>query len=88
MGGRVTVYNRRAAGGEPVGDLDVRHAPLVGADVGEHGVATIDELPLFALAAANARGDSVLRGAAELRAKETTALDAVVDGPARWCPHP
>jgi 3-phosphoshikimate 1-carboxyvinyltransferase len=81
MGARVTVYNRRHVGGEPVGDLEVRHAPLVGADVGGDGVATaIDELPLFALAAANARGDSVLRGAAELRAKETDRLDAVVDG--------
>jgi 3-phosphoshikimate 1-carboxyvinyltransferase len=81
MGGRVTVYNRRRVGGEPVGDLDVRHSLLVGADVGGDGVATaIDELPLFALAAANARGDSVLRGASELRAKETDRLDAVVDG--------
>ena len=81
MGGRVTVYNRRRVGGEPVGDLDVRHSPLVGADIGGESVATaIDELPLFALAAANARGDSVLRGAAELRAKETDRLDAVVDG--------
>jgi 3-phosphoshikimate 1-carboxyvinyltransferase len=81
MGARVTVYNRRKIGGEPAGDLDVRHAELVGADVGGDGVATaIDELPLFALAAANARGDSVLRGASELRAKETDRLDAVVEG--------
>jgi 3-phosphoshikimate 1-carboxyvinyltransferase len=81
MGARITVYNRRSIGGEPAGDLEVRHVPLVGADVGGDVVATaIDELPLFALAAVNARGDSVLRGAAELRAKETDRLDAVVDG--------
>jgi 3-phosphoshikimate 1-carboxyvinyltransferase len=40
----------------------------------------VDELPLFALAAACARGDSVVRGAAELRAKETDRIEAVVDG--------
>ena len=40
----------------------------------------VDELPLFALLAVHARGDSVLRGAAELRAKETDRIEAVVDG--------
>ena len=40
----------------------------------------MDELPLFALLAVHARGDSVLRGAAELRAKETDRIEAVVDG--------
>jgi 5-enolpyruvylshikimate-3-phosphate synthase len=39
----------------------------------------IDELPLFALAAACARGESVLRGAEELRAKETDRIEATVD---------
>ena len=40
----------------------------------------VDELPLFALLAVHARGDSVVRGAAELRAKETDRIEAVVDG--------
>ena len=40
----------------------------------------VDELPLFALLAVHARGDSVLTGAAELRAKETDRIEAVVDG--------
>jgi 3-phosphoshikimate 1-carboxyvinyltransferase len=81
MGARITVYNRRRIGGEPGGDLDVQHAELVGADVGADEVPlAVDELPLFALAAAHARGDSRLRGAAELRAKETDRIEAVVDG--------
>jgi 3-phosphoshikimate 1-carboxyvinyltransferase len=81
MGARITIYNRRRVAGEPAGDVDVRHAELVGADVGSEQVpAMIDELPLYALAAVNARGDSVLRGAAELRAKETDRLAAVVEG--------
>jgi 3-phosphoshikimate 1-carboxyvinyltransferase len=81
MGARITVYNRRRIAGEPAGDLDVRHAPLVGTNLRPAEVArAIDELPLFALAAACARGESTLRGAAELRAKETDRIEAVVDG--------
>ena len=47
---------------------------------GCRGAAAIDELPLFALAAACASGESVLRGAEELRAKESDRIDAVVEG--------
>jgi 3-phosphoshikimate 1-carboxyvinyltransferase len=81
MGARVTVYNRRRIGGEPAGDLEVRHAELVSTNVqAEEVPLAVDELPLFALAAASARGDSTLRGAGELRAKETDRIEAVVDG--------
>jgi 3-phosphoshikimate 1-carboxyvinyltransferase len=81
MGARVTVRNPRRICGEPAGDLVVRHAPLVGTDVsGDEVPAAIDELPLFALAAACASGESVLRGAAELRAKESDRIEAVVEG--------
>jgi 3-phosphoshikimate 1-carboxyvinyltransferase len=81
MGAHVHVYNRRRIGGEPAGDLEVRAAPLVATEVGAAEVPlAIDELPLFALAASHARGVSVLRGAAELRAKETDRIEAVVDG--------
>jgi 3-phosphoshikimate 1-carboxyvinyltransferase len=80
MGARITVYNRREVGGEPAGDLEVHASPLVGTVVGRDEVpVTIDELPLFALAAAQARGESVLRGAEELRAKESDRIDATVD---------
>lgn len=81
MGARVTVRNPRRICGEPAGDLEIRHAPLVGTDVGPDEVpAAIDELPLFALAAACASGGSVLRGAGELRAKESDRVDAVATG--------
>ncbi len=80
MGARVTVYNRREIGGEPGGDLEVHSATLVGATVDRDEVPlAIDELPLFGLAAACARGESVLRGAEELRAKESDRIDATVD---------
>ena len=80
MGAKITVYNRREIGGEPGGDLEVHSAPLVGTAVGAKEVPlAIDELPLFALAAACARGESRLTGAEELRAKETDRIEATVD---------
>jgi 3-phosphoshikimate 1-carboxyvinyltransferase len=80
MGARVTVFNRRTVGGEPVGDIEVRSAPLVATTVGADDVPSlVDELPLVALAASFARGRSEVRGAEELRHKETDRIDAVVD---------
>jgi 3-phosphoshikimate 1-carboxyvinyltransferase len=81
MGANITVFNRRRIGGEPAGDLDVRPSQLVCTTINAREVPLlVDELPLFALLAVHARGNSVLRGAAELRAKETDRIEAVVDG--------
>ncbi|HKP17142.1 MAG TPA: hypothetical protein VJT84_01605, partial [Gaiellaceae bacterium] len=57
---------------------EVEHADLVATEVEPAEVpALIDELPLFALAAAMARGESRVRGAAELREKETDRIETV-----------
>ena len=81
MGAQIAVFNRRRIAGEPAGDLDVRPSQLVGTTIGATEVPLlVDELPLFALLAVHAHGDSVLRGAAELRVKETDRIEAVVDG--------
>ena len=78
MGGRITVFHRRRAGREPVGDLEVRSAELVATTVEPAEVpALIDELPLVALVAACARGETVVRGAGELRVKETDRIESV-----------
>jgi 3-phosphoshikimate 1-carboxyvinyltransferase len=78
MGARISVYNRRTAGGEPVADLEVTSADLVATEVAPEEVPLlIDELPLFALVAAHARGESVVRGAEELRVKESDRIEAV-----------
>jgi len=80
MGANVTVYNRRRIAGEPAGDLEVRSSDLVATTVTAKEVPlAIDELPLFALAASCAHGDSVLRGAEELRAKESDRIEATAD---------
>jgi 3-phosphoshikimate 1-carboxyvinyltransferase len=78
MGARVTVFNRRRLGGELVGDLEVHSASLIATTIGAEEVPRlIDELPLVALAAACARGETVVEGAAELRKKETDRIESV-----------
>jgi 3-phosphoshikimate 1-carboxyvinyltransferase len=80
MGARISVYNRRVVGGEPVADVEARSAELTATRIEPDEVPRlVDELPLFALAAAMARGESVVTGAAELRVKETDRIEAVVD---------
>jgi 3-phosphoshikimate 1-carboxyvinyltransferase len=78
MGARISIFNRRSQCGEPVADLEITHAELVATEIVPAEVPrTIDELPLFALAASMARGTSRVRGAAELRAKESDRIDTV-----------
>ena len=81
MGGDVEVEQRAAAGGEPVADLVVRAARLRGTEVepGEVPLA-IDELPLVALLGAFAEGTTIVRGAEELRRKESDRITTVVEG--------
>jgi 3-phosphoshikimate 1-carboxyvinyltransferase len=67
--------------GEPVTELDIAHGPLVGTVVEPDEVPlAIDELPLVALLGCFAEGSTVVRGAGELRLKETDRIAAVVDG--------
>jgi 3-phosphoshikimate 1-carboxyvinyltransferase len=81
MGARISIFNRRKAGGEWMGDIDVRSAELTATNVGADEVPLlVDELPLFALAAGSAHGDSRLTGAAELRLKESDRIDTVANG--------
>jgi len=80
MGARIAIYNRRAIGGEPAGDVEVRASELVGATIAAEEVPSlIDELPILAVAACHARGETVVRGAGELRAKESDRIEAVVE---------
>ena len=80
MGARVAIYNRRLVGGEPAGDVEMRTSELVGATVLAAEVPSlIDELPLLALAACHSRGETVVRGAGELRLKESDRIEGVVE---------
>jgi 3-phosphoshikimate 1-carboxyvinyltransferase len=78
MGARITIFHRHRSSGEPVGDLEVRSAELVATEVrGDEVPLLVDELPLFALAAACAHGESRVEGARELRVKETDRIETV-----------
>lgn len=81
MGADIREENASEHGGEPVADLVVRHAPLRGIEVPEELVPDmIDEFPALFVAAACADGPTVVRGAAELRVKESDRLAAMANG--------
>ena len=78
MGARVDVQNEGKSGGEPVADLIVRTSALRGMTVsGDTVVRMIDEFPIFAVAATQAQGQTVVRDARELRVKETDRIATV-----------
>jgi 3-phosphoshikimate 1-carboxyvinyltransferase len=82
MGAEVEASGVRedSASGEPVGELVVRHSKLRGTKVGAEDVpGAVDELPLLALVAAFAEGETVVEGAGELRVKETDRISAVCE---------
>jgi 3-phosphoshikimate 1-carboxyvinyltransferase len=80
MGASLEISHQNTLGVEPIGDITARSSRLEATDVGADEVpGLIDELPLFLLAAARARGTSRLRGAAELRAKESDRLQAMAE---------
>ncbi|MEZ5465945.1 MAG: 3-phosphoshikimate 1-carboxyvinyltransferase [Lysobacteraceae bacterium] len=81
MGADVTTLNAREEGGEPVADLRVRHASLRGVDVPPQLVPDmIDEFPILFVAAALAEGVTRIRGAAELRVKESDRIAMMAAG--------
>ncbi len=81
MGARIEIGNRRHAGNEPVADIVVRYAPLKGIEISPELVSlAIDEFPIIAIAAACADGHTVVRGAEELRHKESDRIFAMVGG--------
>jgi len=81
MGADIREENHAEQGGEAVADLVVRHAPLHGVEIPEALVPDmIDEFPALFVAAAAAQGNTIVRGAAELRVKESDRLAAMATG--------
>ena len=81
MGADITLKNHREVGGEPVADIHVRYAPLAGIEIPRDQVPlAIDEFPALFIAAACATGRTVLRGAEELRVKESDRIAAMAEG--------
>jgi 3-phosphoshikimate 1-carboxyvinyltransferase len=81
MGANIEIFGQRQESGEPLCDLRVRSQRLKGIDVPQSLVANaIDEFPVLAIAAAGAVGITRIRGATELRFKESDRINAVVQG--------
>jgi len=81
MGADIACENERTAGGEPVADLRVRAGALTGVEIPpDRAPSMIDEYPILAVAAACARGRTVMRGLAELRVKESDRLAGIAEG--------
>ena len=80
MGASVTLENERVSGGEAAAEIRVEAAKLHGTSFGaEIMPRLIDEIPVIAVAALFAEGDTVITGAGELRVKETDRLQAITD---------
>lgn len=78
MGANITIENQRFSGAEPVADLVVKSAPLKGITIDAPIIPRlVDEIPVLAVAALFAEGQTIIRGAEELRVKETDRLKAV-----------
>lgn len=81
MGANIELLNTREVGGEPVADLRVRYSELHGINIPPHLVPlAIDEFPVLFIAAACAKGRTVLTGAEELRVKESDRIQVMADG--------
>ena len=81
MGADIRVENQGESGGEAVSDLVVRYAPLHGIELPERFVPDmIDEFPALFVAASIAKGRTVVRGAAELRVKESDRIATMAAG--------
>lgn len=80
MGGDITLMNVSADEGEPTADILVRHSSLGGITIdGSVIPSLIDEIPVIAVLAACAQGETVIKDAQELKVKESNRIDVVVD---------
>ncbi|MBR1692912.1 MAG: 3-phosphoshikimate 1-carboxyvinyltransferase [Lachnospiraceae bacterium] len=79
MGGDITLLNEVASEGEPTADILVRSSHLHGVTIGGSLIPTlIDEVPIIAVMAAFAEGQTIIRDAGELKVKESNRIDVMV----------
>ena len=80
MGGEIELVDERTVAGEPVADIVARSSDLRGTELAGGIIPLlIDEVPVIAVAAAMAQGETVIRDATELRVKETDRIAATAD---------
>ncbi len=80
MGADITLIHNSKQGGEPTADILVRHSELQGIEIGGGVIPTlIDEIPVIAVLACLAKGQTVIRDASELKVKESNRIDVMVE---------
>ena len=80
MGGNVKILNKRLVNNEVLGDVEVKYSKLKPVTIYKEEIGTmVDEIPIIAVAAAFADGDSYIYGLEELKYKETDRLNAIVN---------
>ena len=80
MGASYTVNNSENDSHEEMGTIEIESSPLVGTEIGGELIPRlIDEIPIIALLATQAKGKTVIKNAEELKVKETNRIDAVVN---------
>lgn len=79
MGASLKIQNQRMEGNEPVADLYVESSQLKAVEIGGDLIPRlIDEIPLLAVAACTAQGNTIIKGASELRVKESDRITTTV----------
>jgi len=80
MGAKIDILNYQIKSNEPRADLKIEYSELKGVEIGKENIPfLIDELPLIAVLATQAQGETVVSGAKELRVKETDRIKAIVN---------
>ena len=80
MGGDIEITNERDAEGEPIADFEIRYDTLQGIEIPASAIPyMIDEIPILAVLATQARGMTVIHGVGEARLKETDRIAAAVE---------
>lgn len=79
MGANVKLEAKGGGVGEPIADITVSTTTLHGCEIGGNIIPTlIDEIPIIAIMAATAEGDTIIKDAAELKVKESNRIDVMV----------
>jgi 3-phosphoshikimate 1-carboxyvinyltransferase len=80
IGAKISVLRIESVNGEPIGDIEVRHAPVRGGVIDKDlAAALIDEIPVLAVLGAASEDGLIIRDAGELRVKETDRIATVAD---------
>lgn len=80
MGGKITLSNIKNNGSEPIADITVVSSELTGIEIGGEIIPSlIDELPIIAILACFAKGETIIKDAQELKVKESNRIDVMVN---------